>query len=87
MKFAVILLGIVVVLSGCAQLQKGQLQPVKRIDKKDPIYSTTCSGAVEDWGSCYAKAKATCASGYDVLDKFEKPDAGGVTREFTFQCK
>ena len=76
-----------VMLVGCAQLQRGQLQPVKRIDKKDPIYATTCSGAVEDWGSCFAKAKATCPNGYEVLEKFEKPDAGGITRELTFGCK
>lgn len=74
-------------LAGCAQLMRGQLQPVKSIDPNNGIFETTCSGAVEEWGTCFSKAKSTCKKGYTVLSKTEKPGAAGVYREFTFQCK
>jgi len=77
----------IVFAGGCAQLQRGQLQPVKAVDPNTGVYETTCSGAVEDWGSCYNKGKATCPKGFISLSKSEKPDAGGVSREFMFQCK
>lgn len=83
MLMALLVLG----LSACAQLQRGQLQPVKAVDPNTGVYETTCSGAVEEWGSCYNKAKATCPKGFVTLSKSEKPDAGGVSREFMFQCK
>ncbi len=72
-------------LSACAQLMNGQLQPVKIVDPNKSIYSTSCSGAVEDWGSCNIKAKDTCSNSYDVLKRFES--AVGGRREITFQCK
>ena len=88
LKTSLIFLSLLVLgLSGCAQLQRGQLQPVKLVDPKNGVYETTCSGAVEDWGSCYNKAKSTCPKGFDSLNKSEKPDAGGVSRQFMFQCK
>ncbi len=75
------------VLSGCAALNnsKGALQPVLLKDAKANIYFTSCSGAVEDWSRCYAKAHSTCAKGYDVLEKNESPVGG--RRELTFQCR
>jgi hypothetical protein len=45
----------------------GQLQPVKTLDPNKNIYFTSCSGAVEDWGSCNIKAKDTCSNSYEVL--------------------
>jgi hypothetical protein len=39
----------------------------------------------ETIGSCYAKAKETCASGYSLL--LEKLDSSGVHREIRFQCQ
>lgn len=71
-------------LVGCAQLQRGELQPVKRIDVKEPIYFTTCSGMVEDWASCNKKAMKTCPDGYSVISKEENPTAG--RRDMTFRC-
>jgi hypothetical protein len=71
--------------SACAQLMNGQMQPVKLIDAKKNIYMTTCSGAVEDWGSCGNKAKDTCENGYEVINRLENPVAG--RRELFFACK
>jgi hypothetical protein len=83
MKF--ILVGITVFLIGCAQLIKGQQQTIIEKNFKERVYFTTCSGAVEDWGSCNQKAQSTCLNGYSVLEKFE--NAVGGRRELTFQCK
>jgi hypothetical protein len=77
---AVILLS----LTACAQLKKGEMQPVKRIDAKEPIYFTTCSGSVEEWGSCNNKARDTCKGIYEVVNKLESPVGG--RRELTFRC-
>jgi hypothetical protein len=82
-------LGLLIVLTsllfGCAQLMKGQLQPVNVLDAKQKIFHTTCTGAVEEWGTCFSKAKATCAQGYDVIAKEESAVNG--RREITFQCR
>ncbi len=72
-----------VLLSGCAQLMNGQIQPV--IKKGDNFYYTTCSGAAENMASCNRKAMATCNNGYNVLEKIE--DAQGAIRTLTFGCK
>ena len=72
-----------VLLSGCAQLMNGQIQPV--VLKKDNLYFTTCSGAVENMASCNKKAMDTCGKGYNILDKFQ--DAQGAIRTLTFECK
>lgn len=77
-----LILTILFVLTGCAQLMHGQLQPVKL--KKDNVYMTTCSGAVESWGSCHDKAGQTCSHGYEVLERLESAVAG--RREMTFKC-
>lgn len=71
--------------SGCAQLMNGQMQPVTVKDYKQQIMFTTCSGSVEDWGSCSQKAAKSCEKGYVVLNKIES--AVGGRREITFQCK
>ncbi len=71
-------------ISGCAQLLKAQEQPVIEKDYKQKIYFTTCSGTVEDWGTCSLKANRTCSSSYISLKKFESPVGG--RRELTFQC-
>ncbi len=70
-------------LTACAQLMKGQQQPV--VAKGQGTYFTTCSGTVEEWGTCHSKAKQTCANGYEVVDKFESSVGG--RRELTFMCK
>ena len=69
-------------ITGCAQLMNGQEQPV--ITKKDGTFYTTCSGAVENFGTCNKKAMATCAKGYSVTDKFQ--DSNGTIRSLTFKC-
>ena len=74
-----------ILLCSCTQLLQGQLQPVKIVDPNKNIYFTSCSGAVEDWGSCNIKAKDTCFNSYEVLKRFES--AVGGRRELTFQCK
>jgi hypothetical protein len=75
------------ILSGCAQLEHGQTQPVVSKMNKNigEYYVTTCSGAVESWGDCYGKALKTCSSGYKVLTTTE--NAQGGIRTFEFQCK
>ena len=76
---------IVLILSGCAQLQHGQVQPVVYKNVKENIMFTTCSGAVEVWNDCYEKAAKTCSKGYQVIRTDESPQGG--KRELTFQCK
>ena len=46
---------------------------------------TTCSGAVENWGSCNNKANRTCNGNYVVLEKNESIVGG--KRELIFECK
>ena len=82
MKNLVIVLSIFC--ASCAQLLNGEKQPVIEKSYKDKIYFTTCSGAVEDWGSCNTKAADKCSKGYKVLNRFES--AVGGRRELTFQC-
>jgi len=84
MKLIVMMIA-AIALAGCAQLQKGEMQPVKRISVKEEIYSTTCSGAVEDWFSCNRKAQNTCPNGYEALSKEESSTTS--FREMTFRCK
>ncbi len=72
-----------VLLSGCAQLMNGQIQPV--VLKKQNVYYTTCSGAVENMADCNRKAMNTSTNGYKILDKFQ--DAQGAIRTLTFECK
>lgn len=69
--------------AGCAQLMKGQQQPV--VAKGQGLYFTTCSGTVEEWGSCFSKAKQTCANGYEITSKNE--GSVGGKREMEFLCK
>lgn len=82
------LIGLLVLgLVGCAQLQRGQEQPVLSKFSKDKgeYYFTTCAGAVEDWSSCYDKASRTCNKNYVVLSK--EDNNRGTKRDLTFQCK
>ena len=79
----VLMISLVLVLTGCAQLMKGQQQPV--VAKGQGTYFTTCSGTVEEWSSCYNKAKQTCPSGYEVTSKNES--AVGGKREMEFICR
>ena len=71
-------------LVSCAQLMNGELQPVRPVNANKQTYFTTCSGAVEDWNSCYKKAQKTCVNGYTILSKNE--NANGGFRDMTFQC-
>jgi outer membrane lipopolysaccharide assembly protein LptE/RlpB len=71
-------------LSGCANLLKGAEQPVMQF-RDAKTFKTTCSGAVEDWGSCHRKANRTCANGYTVDEK--KEDSYGLIRSMVFICK
>lgn len=82
MKYTILML--ILLVSACAQLMNGQQQPVIQKSVKEKIFFTTCSGAVEDWGSCNRKARSTCANGYSELKRFES--AVGGRRELTFQC-
>lgn len=83
MKYLFIVVGFI--FAGCAQLQHGAIQPVILKDASQNIYFTSCSGAVEVWGNCFDKAKASCARGYDVIDT--KESLNGGKREIVFQCK
>ena len=82
MRYIILLL--VIALAGCNQLLKGQEQPVKQIGK-DNLFFTTCSGMAETMGTCFDKAKRTCAGNYIIVK--QNQDSSGVYRELTFQCK
>ena len=77
----------VLLLSACSSLMNGEkaLQPVQVLDAKQQLMFTTCSGAVEDWGSCSRKANKACVNSYEIVKKTETPVGG--KRELTFQCK
>ena len=77
---------LILTLTGCAQLQHGQEQPVisKFSKEKGEYFFTTCGGAVEEWNTCYQKAHRTCASGYSIVSKYDNNK--GTQRELTFQC-
>ena len=77
---------VALVVTGCQQLQHGQMQPVKLINAKEGIYFTTCTGIVEDSLVCNQKALATCKGDYTTLKRFETL-SNGAYRELTFQCK
>ncbi|MDP3677669.1 MAG: hypothetical protein Q8R23_01095 [Methylotenera sp.] len=79
-----ILILVMLILSSCAQLMKGEEQPVTQF-RDIKTFKTTCSGSVEDWGSCYRKAKRTCPNGYEVTDK--EQDSNGIVRKMIFTCK
>ena len=72
-------------LSGCAQLMNPQAQPVVVKDANQQIMYTTCSGLVEDWGTCNSKAMKACPNSYIVLEKNDDPKR--IFRNMTFQCK
>lgn len=82
MKYALLIL--IGLIAGCAQLMQGQEQPVITKNSKEGIYYTTCSGAVEFWGTCYDKASRTCSKGYSILEKTENGNGG--FRTLTFKC-
>jgi len=71
-------------LTACAQLMKGAEQPVMQYRDAN-TFRTTCSGAVEHWGSCNLKANRTCSNGYVIIEKIA--DANAVHRELIFSCK
>jgi hypothetical protein len=74
------------VLTGCQQIQHGQMQPVKKLNvKENNVYFTTCGGAVEGWSDCYQKASQTCINKYTVINKID--NNRGTQRDLTFQCK
>ena len=81
--YKVITVMIAFMFTACAQLMKGEEQPVRQYRDVN-TYKTTCSGAVEDWGSCHRKAKRTCSNGYEVTDRFN--DSTGIIREMVFTC-
>jgi len=80
-----LMLSLIVVLSGCAQLMNPQAQPVVVKDANQQIMYTTCNGLVEDWGTCNSKAIKACSNSYITLDKTH--ESNGVFRNMTFQCK
>jgi len=80
-----LLIVLVGLIAGCAQLMNGQTQPVLKSHIYKDAYFTTCGGAVENWGSCNDKAQNTCTKGYKILEK--NADATGVKREIHFECR
>jgi hypothetical protein len=77
----------VIVLTGCSALSNPQraAQSVTMVDARQNIMKTTCSGAVEDWPNCYARAQQSCPNGY--LQKERNVNPMGGKRELVFQCK
>lgn len=73
-----------ILITGCAQLSHGQIQPVTVLDKKENILMTNCGGAVETWGSCFQKAKSVCPNGHKVIGRDE--NTTGTLRKLIFKC-
>lgn len=82
MKYLV--LGLCLLIASCAQLQRGEEQPVMQYRDVN-TFRTTCSGAAEHWGNCNQKANRTCSNGYVIVEKIT--DANAVHRELIFSCK
>ena len=82
-----ILIAMLLALSACSALSNpgNAIQPVTYKNQQEKIMFTTCSGAVEEWGSCFSKAAKTCPNHYEVIERFETPY--GATRELNFKCK
>lgn len=82
-----VLIAFTLTLAACAQLTNsgGTAQSVDVIDYKHKVYKTTCSGLVDSWPDCAARARKTCEKGYEEIRRVENPTA--VLRELTFQCK
>ena len=80
-----VIISLIIVLSGCAQLRNPQIQPVVVKDVNQQIMYTTCNGLAEDWGTCNSKAINTCPNNYIVLEKTQ--DSNGIFRSMTFKCK
>lgn len=80
-----ILISSILIITACAQLSNGELQPVKTKDLAKEIYSTNCGGTVENWGTCKNKANNTCKKGFIMLA--QEQDSYGIKRELIFQCK
>lgn len=82
-----ILIAMLLAISACSTLTNSNstMQPVTYKNRQEKIMFTTCSGAVEEWGSCFAKAAKTCPNHYEVIERFETPVGGN--RELTFKCK
>jgi hypothetical protein len=51
---------------------------------KEKIYYTTCSGIVENCGSCCKKGARSCRKGYAIIEKTE--NANGGFRTMIFKC-
>jgi len=86
MMKSIVLSVLILSIAGCNALMnaKGAQQPVRLIDSKQKTYFTTCSGSVEEWGTCNQKAMRTCTNGYEILNKTENSIGG--RRELTFKC-
>ena len=84
-RMKILLLVLLFLVSGCAQLMNGQIQPVTKSLSYKNAYFTSCGGSAEDWGSCNRKAINTCSGGYIILEK--NADSTGVKREIHFECK
>ena len=78
---------IALLLIACAQMTNsgGASQSVSTIDYKSKLYRTSCSGLVDSWADCFARARKTCTDGYEEIGRSENPV--GVERRLTFQCK
>lgn len=71
-------------LAGCASLSNsGGEQSVVVLDAKTKLIGVTCSGLVDGWPDCWARAKKACSNGYTQESRVEN----GVHRELTFRCK
>ena len=77
-----LLMVFLLVLSACTSFQNFQEQPVVELGNK--TYKTTCNGMAEGWDSCFRKAKRTCLSSYDLIEKIELNNF--THREMTFKC-
>lgn len=84
MKLLIVLIALF--LGACSSLTNSAdtAQPILVKDAKQQIMFTSCTGAVEEWGSCFRKAGKSCPNGYEVLKKDE--DIVGAKREITFKC-
>ena len=73
-------------LSGCAQLMKGQeSDPPRRIDRSTLTYSVECNGVANTYSVCYEAASKQCGGKYELVEIVKS--SSQIDRKIIFQCK
>jgi hypothetical protein len=74
-----------ILLTGCQQLMRGQVEQVRLIDGKNKIMQINCTGSASSWGECYGAASQACPNSFEVINR--KENITGGFRQLTFKCQ